>query len=194
MPDVNLISLFPLPSTVFFPSTLLPLHIFEPRYRTMIEHSIETGQGIGMVLLQPDWEETYYGRPEINPIGCAGKLEKWLERSDGKYDIVLRGQSRFRVVREVTGKPYREAEIEFLPNANDHPIERRTGTPLHRLMSKVWTFRDLLPEDKREALDLSVQDCRTLGNVVDRVAYQLDLALEQKQVFLEELDVAERLA
>ena len=54
--ETKRISLFPLPSSVFYPKTVLPLHIFEPRYRDMVAHSVATGQWIGMVLLEPGYE------------------------------------------------------------------------------------------------------------------------------------------
>jgi len=101
--SLKTISLFPLPNSVFYPGTVLPLHIFEERYRQMTGDAIDSGQWIGMVLLKPGFEEEYAGSPEIHPVGCAGSLDHWSKHDDGKYDIVLRGQNRFRVIREVEG-------------------------------------------------------------------------------------------
>ena len=72
----QVIPLFPLPSTVFYPGTPLPLHIFEPRYRQMTADALEGERKIGMVLLKPDWEAAYFDRPEIFPMGCVGSIEK----------------------------------------------------------------------------------------------------------------------
>jgi uncharacterized protein len=109
------IPLFPLPSVVLFPQMPMPLHIFEPRYRKMVADAREGHQLIGMVLLQPGWEPRYYGRPPVFPIGCAGRIEQYEELPDGKYNIVLRGVSRFEVLDERSGEPYRVATIAARP-------------------------------------------------------------------------------
>ena len=105
--------LFPLPSTVFFPSTDLPLHIFEPRYRQMIDEALEGDGKIGMVLLKPGWESNYHAKPEIAQIGCFGTIDRYTQFPDGKYNILLKGISRFQIVKEFAGKPYRRAEIKL---------------------------------------------------------------------------------
>ena len=104
--------LFPLPDVVLFPEMPLPLHIFEPRYRQMVADA-RGGEGmIGMVLLKPGWEATYYGRPAVFPIGCAGRIEQYEALPDGRYNIVLRGTTRFTIVDEPPGPtPYRRGRI-----------------------------------------------------------------------------------
>ena len=137
--SLKTISLFPLPNSVFYPGTVLPLHIFEERYRQMIGDAIDSGQWIGMVLLQPGYEEEYNGSPDINPVGCAGNLDHWTKHDDGKYDIVLRGQSRFRIVREVGDTLYRQAEVELLNSANDqtHRTFRRPVQAIDRKIPRL---------------------------------------------------------
>ena len=72
-PEKNIIiPLFPLPTAVFYPNTSLPLHIFEPRYRTMVADTLKGEGKIGMILLKPGWESDYQGTPEIMTIGCVG--------------------------------------------------------------------------------------------------------------------------
>ena len=193
MSETRRISLFPLPSSVFYPRTQLPLHIFEPRYRQMVADAIEAEQWIGMVVLEPGYEEEYYGRPPVKVIGCAGRIEKHVHRPDGKYDIVLMGESRFRIVSETGDRMYREAEVELLPNLNDQPIDKNPGSAFYTLASHFWEIRQLLPEDKRQSMELDVDGCRSLGDVTDRMAYGFDLTLEQKQAFLEECDVMRRM-
>ena len=83
-----IIPLFPLPATVFYPNTSLPLHIFEPRYRSMVADAL-LGEGeIGMVLVKPVWEYDYQGTPEIMTIGCVGKIEQH-SFDKKKYVVVL---------------------------------------------------------------------------------------------------------
>lgn len=189
--SLKTISLFPLPNSVFYPGTILPLHIFEKRYRQMLSDAIDSGQWIGMVLLQPGYEEEYNGKPDIVPVGCAGSLDQWIKHDDGKYDIVLRGQSRFRIVREVGDTLYRQAEVELLNNVNDQTID--PSADLYRqLIGKFHAFTSQLPLDNAQKVEMDAQDCSTLGEMVDRVAYFFDRPLSERQHFLEELDVAKR--
>ncbi|QPJ62441.1 MAG: LON peptidase substrate-binding domain-containing protein [Candidatus Nitronauta litoralis] len=194
MTEKRQISLFPLPSTVFYPNTLLPLHIFEMRYREMVAHSIETGQWIGMVLLQSGWEEQYYESPPIDSIGCAGPIKKHTQQEDGKYNIVISGQTRFRVLDEFGDRPFRQANVELLTNIEDSPINKTEGSPFYNLASRFWNFRELLPEEKRGELELDLDNCRSLGDATDRMAHLLDFTLDQQRFFLEELNVEKRVA
>src|SRR6187397_393931 len=94
------IPLFPLPNAVLFPNVFLPLHIFEPRYRQMVADALAGDRIIGMVLLRPGYEADYEGRPPIFAVGCAGVITHSQPLADGRYDIVLRGMEKFRVVSE----------------------------------------------------------------------------------------------
>ncbi len=111
-----LLPLFPLPDTVLFPGMPLPLHIFEPRYRKMVQDALQTHKTIGMTLLKPGWEEDYEQRPPVYPVGCSGVIARDERLEDGRYNIVLRGQTRFRIVDEHEGEPYRLATVENLPD------------------------------------------------------------------------------
>ncbi|NIP99689.1 MAG: hypothetical protein GWM98_04010 [Nitrospinaceae bacterium] len=189
-PVTQTVSLFPLPSSVFYPGTVLPLHIFEPRYRRMVGDSLDSGQWIGMVLLAEGWEQDYYGSPETLPVGCAGRIDQWVKHDDGKYDIVLRGQSRFRILREVGDAPYRQAEVELLREINDRNLSEN---PHARLIQLFNEYTRILPDQNAQKVELDIHDCRTLSEVVDRVAYFFDQPLSEKQTFLEECDVMKRL-
>ncbi len=113
-PLPRVLPLFPLPNVVLFPQMPLPLHIFEPRYRKMVEEVLAGQRTIGMMLLRPGWEPVYHGRPPVYAVGCAGVVEQSEALADGKYNIVLRGTSRFRVLEEHEGAPYRLASVEAL--------------------------------------------------------------------------------
>lgn len=194
MTETRQISLFPLPSTVFFPNTLLPLHIFEMRYREMVAHSIETGQWIGMVLLKSGWEDQYYDAPPIDSIGCAGPIEKHTRQDDGKYNIVISGKTRFRVLDEFGDRSFRQANVEIISNTADAPIDKNEGSPFYNLASRFWNFRELLPEEKRGELELDLDNCKSLGDAADRMVHLLDFTLDQQRFFLEELNVEKRVA
>ena len=106
------IPIFPLPNVVLFPQVFLPLHVFEPRYRTMVEDALTGDRIIGMALLRPGWEGDYEGRPSIYPIGCAGVITHHERLPDGRFNIVLRGMEKFRIVGEDDSRSYRLAHVE----------------------------------------------------------------------------------
>ena len=94
------IPIFPLPNVVLFPIVFLPLHIFEPRYRLIVSDALAGERMIGMVLLQPGYEADYEGCPAVYEIGCAGLITHVERLSDGRFNIVLRGLERFRIIGE----------------------------------------------------------------------------------------------
>jgi Lon protease-like protein len=109
------IPIFPLPNAVLFPNVFLPLHIFEPRYRTMVADALQGDRIIGMVLLQPGYEPHYEGRPAVYPVGCAGVITHAERLADGRYNIVLRGIVKFRITGEDRSREYRLAHVEPMP-------------------------------------------------------------------------------
>jgi len=127
------IPLFPLPNVVLFPNVFLPLHIFEPRYRTMLADALGGDRIIGMVLLQPGYEADYEGRPLVFPIGCAGVITHAEPIGDGRFNIVLRGLERFRILGEDNDRTYRLAHVDSMPEMvpEDHRSELRRHR--HRL-------------------------------------------------------------
>src|SRR5262245_36186596 len=94
------VRLFPLPNLVLFPHVVQPLHIFEPRYREMMEDALAGDGLIAMVLLAPGWERGYEGRPAIAPVACLGKILSHERLADGKFNLLLRGVSRAAIRRE----------------------------------------------------------------------------------------------
>ncbi|HEX4567734.1 MAG TPA: LON peptidase substrate-binding domain-containing protein, partial [Vicinamibacterales bacterium] len=109
------IPIFPLPNVVLFPNVFLPLHIFEPRYRKMVDEALSGDRIIGMVLLRPGWEGDYEGRPPVYPIGCAGVITHAERLPDGHFNIVLRGMEKFRIVGEDTSRSFRLAHVNAMP-------------------------------------------------------------------------------
>src|SRR5206468_7180852 len=107
--------LFPLPNVVLFPRLVLPLHIFEERYKAMTADVIAPGgeRQIAMALLKPGWQKSYYERPAIEPVVCVGQILSHEKLADGKYNFLLQGQTRAKISREITGLgvPYRVAEL-----------------------------------------------------------------------------------
>src|SRR5437762_3240134 len=107
--------LFPLPNVVLFPHMVLPLHIFEPRYRQMTADALAGDKLIAMSLLQPGWESDYEGRPALHPVACLGQIVDHQRLPDGRFHLHLRGLSRIRIVREIdSDRLYRNARVQAL--------------------------------------------------------------------------------
>jgi Lon protease-like protein len=107
---VRRIPIFPLPGVVLFPETLLPLHIFEPRYRTMIASALEGDRLIGMTMIDPR-SDPAGDAPPVLPVGGAGVIVEHERLDDGRFNIILQGRFRFRIVREEPSSPYRAAAV-----------------------------------------------------------------------------------
>jgi Lon protease-like protein len=141
------IPLFPLPGVVLLPGTLLPLHIFEPRYRAMVADALAGSRMIGMAMLKAGWE-TAEDNPAIHAIGGAGESGESEELEDGRYNILLQGQFRYRIVREeAVATPYRSARVEeiaSIPFTSAEEEARVSGMAL-RTFEKIRSTLDLPP-------------------------------------------------
>ncbi|HEX4848881.1 MAG TPA: LON peptidase substrate-binding domain-containing protein, partial [Novosphingobium sp.] len=110
------VSIFPLPGAILFPGLQLPLHIFEPRYRALVKDALARDRRIGMI--QPQRAEE--GAPLFR-IGCLGKIGEVEALDDGRFNLVLEGEARFRIVRELdAATPFRQVEAELL-DEEDYP-------------------------------------------------------------------------
>jgi Lon protease-like protein len=132
------IPIFPLPNVVLFPNVFLPLHIFESRYRTMVTDALAGDRIIGMTLLQPGYEREYEGRPAVYAIGCAGVITHSEPLPDGRFNIVLRGIEKFRILDEDESRPYRLARVDALAESlarADRPLLRQQRQRLEALLA-----------------------------------------------------------
>jgi len=119
------VPVFPLPGVVLFPHALLPLHIFELRYRTMVRDALSAERMIALALLKSGWEQDYQGSPEFHPLGCLARFEdvEWLPNDC--YDLRVLGLARVRLDRQVREYPYRSARVRVLPQdpyTEDDPL------------------------------------------------------------------------
>ncbi len=109
------LSIFPLAGALLFPRAQLPLHIFEPRYRALVNDAVARDRRIGMI--QPREESE---RPALYGIGCIGRIAHVEALPDGRFNIVLEGLSRFRLLREIdTTTPFRQVEASIAGFADD---------------------------------------------------------------------------
>jgi len=176
--------LFPLPEVVLFPNTTRPLLIYEPRYREMVADALATNKIIGMVLLRPGFEKDYEGRPPIYGVGCAGIIDDYKKLPDGRYAILLRGLSTFRIVSEDQRKPYRLATIEAMPEQLKNEDRGALSTVRERIAKLLYTVLPLGTEPPDPALDDA--------EFVNVVAQALKMPEEARQDLLERNSVLAR--
>ena len=99
---------------VFFPETLLPLHIYEPRYRKMIADALGGDQTVCVALLKPGWETDYEGSPDVYPVACLGRIVQHEALPDGRFNVVLHGESRVMIEGYDQLTPYRVGRLRTL--------------------------------------------------------------------------------
>jgi Lon protease-like protein len=173
----DLLPLFPLPTVVLFPNVFLPLHVFEPRYREMVADALASDRMIGMVLLRPGWERDYEGRPPVYPIGCSGVITHVERVRDGRYNIVLRGMERFRILQEDDERPYRRAIIEPLV---ERPRGERDKAAIRVARAKLESLlASAVEHDPKMPSSMADED------LVNALAQYLDFEPLEKQALLE---------
>jgi Lon protease-like protein len=194
------VPLFPLPGVVLLPGGLLPLHVFEPRYRAMVRHALDGERLIAMALLRPGYEADYEGAPEIAPHVCIGRVLLEEPLPDGRWNILLVGLRRARVLDEDRSRPFRLARVEVLEDATPED-EEALARGLHELLAGVpdalvrdESRRDLVvhlleparpPEERGDGIGL--------GTLLDLAADFLHLGVADRLRLLEAHEVEERI-
>jgi uncharacterized protein len=183
--------LFPLPNLVLFPNVVQPLHIFEPRYRQMTAEALADDRLLAPVLLRPGWEEDYDGRPAVHPVACLGRILAEQLLPDGRYDLLLRGLSRVRIVREVEDdRLFRTARVELLPDAS--ALSLPDTMALRQELSGQVLPRFAGAGPARQQLQKLFKGELSLSELCDILSFALPIPLEDKQALLEELDIGRR--
>jgi Lon protease-like protein len=164
------IPIFPLPGVVFFPETMLPLHVFEPRYREMLADALAGDRILGVQLLDPSGRPDAAGRPAVHAIGCAGEIAEHEPLADGRSNILLRGVFRYRIEREIAGeRPYRvalvtERPLRPLPAGSPTPGERRAS-----LVSEVGRLADAVGRSRAKELPGGLSDEGVVNEILTRL-------------------------
>lgn len=156
--DLKRVPIFPLPTVVLFPRLRVPLRIFEPRYRQMTEQALRGDKLIGMVTVLPDRIEEIAGDPPVYEIGCAGIIRDSQRLPDGRYNFVIEGTRRFRLVEEQPrgrDRLYRIASVEFIdePEETDLTALRVRVTEQVDRIARLLGRRNGVPPDAFDALD-----------------------------------------
>jgi uncharacterized protein len=127
------LSVFPLSGALLFPRMQLPLHIFEPRYRALISDAMARDRRIGMIQPRPPMTQGEVDAPQLFGIGCVGKIAHVEAMEDGRYNIVLEGLARFRLVRELdVTTPFRQVEAVLEELHDDQPLASIQRADLER--------------------------------------------------------------
>ena len=112
------LSIFPLPGAILFPGLQLPLHIFEPRYRALVGDALVRDRRIAMI--QP--QRPIDGSP-LYTVGCVGRIGEIEAMDDGRYNLVLEGEQRFRPIRELdVTSAFRQVEAELIEDDEDETL------------------------------------------------------------------------
>lgn len=186
------VRLFPLPNLVLFPDAFAPLKVFEDRYTKLVEDAIEDDGLIALALLEDGWEEDYAGNPAIHPTVCVGKILRQRRLPSGKFDVLLYGLFRARVVEELGSYPYRRARVEVVTDVVA-PLEvERIARRVRRAIDLVPGRKSVIWEMRRMANQLRGVDASP-GRYADAVANASDLQHDARYALLSEADVLRRL-
>ncbi|MGE0608970.1 MAG: LON peptidase substrate-binding domain-containing protein [Pirellulales bacterium] len=194
-PDLSLpdnfagrVRLFPLPNMVLFPHVVQPLHIFEPRYRSLLEDALADDQLMAIATLAPGWENDYEGRPALFPVCCLGRVTAHQRLDDGRYNLLLMGLRRVRIMYEPpTTRPFRMAEVELLSDHYSVAAAGRQAALRERLVQVLRKLMRKLPKAEDQLTQL-FDSPMPLGVLADIVAYTLELPWAFKLELLGELD------
>ncbi len=183
---------FPLPNMVLFPGSVLPLHIFEPRYREMVAWCLEKESPMAVAMIQPGSEGAQLADPALVPTCGVGRIERHLQLPDGRFNLVLRAESRVLLEEEL---PLREGFRRFrVSEQPDLPADPQT---LARHLSTIKALSDGLATTVpslgyllNELLDKGMPP----GQIADQIIDFTTLEPPDKQQVLEQRDAIKRLA
>ena len=185
-------ALFPLPGVTLFPNVMLPLHIFEPRYRCMVEDVLKADRYLAIALLREGWQEQYESKScPVHETVCLGRVIADERLQDGRYYLLMQGLCRARLIdEEQTDLPYRIGQVAPIPDLYPHtPVIDRS----RRQDELVGYFRQVFPKlDLDSTLFGTVDDGVPLGELCDLIAQALRPSPEDAQRLFEQADVDQR--
>lgn len=180
------VPLFPLPGVVLFPNTVMPLHVFEDRYRRLVRDCLAGNGVLGVPLLAPGWENNYDGQPPIHPISGLGRIIESRKLADGRYNIAVLGVGRMRILSEhATDEPYRIARAELLEEvlpASGISGLRGSLDQMRLLLAQLLMLYPRLQPD----LGKLVEEREPSPQLIDALAHLVFQEPEERQQYLEE--------
>jgi Lon protease-like protein len=189
--DLAALSIFPLPDATLFPGALLPLHVFEPRYRALVADALAGSHAFAVARLKPGFESDYGGRPPVFDVCGAGRIVEHTVLPDGRYNVMLLGVARVRLVRELpAATAYRVVRAELI---DDLPADPRLCAGLEQEVVSLWrTLGPHLPAAVRDLSEVT-RGAAGAGPFADRIAALLAGDPDASQALLAEPDPCERL-
>lgn len=185
-----ILPIFPLPDVTLFPHTVLPLHVFEARYRAMVTDALARDRRLCVVKLEPGWEDDYEGKPAVAAVAGAGEIVNAERLPSGRYNILVRGDWRVRVERELpTDTLYRVVRARRLEETGPAGDASATVTRVRAACGRLLEALGKSPE----LLDTVLAADQAAGVIADRVAAALITNAALRQALLETLDVGRRL-
>ena len=183
--------LFPLPNCVLLPGGLLPLHVFEPRYRELTRDCLAGHQLIGVARLKPGYQSSYYGRPAVYERCGVGRIICSEELPDGRFALLLRGIARVEIARELPAeRTYRQVEARVL---EDRCADRVSADDYHRrLVALCDRLAEVLEQGGPQLRDLA-RSFDEPGACADAIAAALVMDADARQELLEAIDPMIRL-
>jgi ATP-dependent Lon protease len=164
---------------------VLPLHIFESRYREMLEDAVQHDQLITMATLQPDFDYDYYSRPPISPVVCIGRVAEHKKTERGTYNLILVGLRRATVQDEIEPvRAFRRAQVQLIEDSFPEKAKQLESQIVHQIRQAVPLAKDLI--DKVTDGQIS------FPALIDVLAFHLPIATEVKLQLLAESDVMVR--
>lgn len=190
------VPVFPLSNLVLFPGASVPLHVFELRYRAMVQDALRGDRLIAVALLKPGWERDYHGSPEFHPLGCLARFQEVQWLPDDCYDIKLAGVARVRFLRVVREYPYRTAAVALLPQEplpEDDPLvdlERRALVDAYARATGLSGGANppFGPRDKLEGVVNAVCMALQLDPAAKLALLEMDSVLERSRRVREALE------
>lgn len=184
------VPIFPLPEATFFPHTMLPLHVFEARYRALVTDALARDRRLAVVQLRPGWQADYAGRPPVASVAGLGEIVGCERLATARYNIALEGLGRVRIVRELPADTlYRLAEAVEL-----HDVEPRQDVSPTVFRIRASCARLLRALDRPETLLAGVLGTDpSPAELADRVASAILPDPAVRQELLETVDVGRRL-
>ena len=181
------VPIFPLSNVVLFPNVLLPLHIFEQRYRKMVEDALNGEKIITIALLKPGWENEYYKTPNIFNVACMGRIVSTEYFDDGRSNIVLYGLKRVELVDIEQDLPYRVANVkikEDMLNGSEELYREH----LEDLLGK---WNGLMGEEQQDHR-IEINTMLSLDKLTDTLATLIISNIFDRQCLLEESHAIKR--
>jgi uncharacterized protein len=189
--DLERLAIFPLPEAALFPHTHLPLHVFEPRYRALVEHALAGRRVLAVARLKPGYEAVYAARPPVFDTCGAGVIVEHFAHPDGRYHIGLRGLARVRILAELPPElPYRLVRAQIVPDVAVNPA---LASALQTQIKTLWgALSPTLPESLRDLAQVT-ENAHDAGSYADHLSAALVGDGDMSQALLAEPDPCERL-